>query len=235
MNDKGSNQVPPIIAASVNNHGSCVDRLIALGANVNACDSNQNTALHLAAIAGAPMALGVEGGPSVDTGGAILPEDIVVGMIRLLLYHNISPSARNSQGQTALQAAMALSNMAAVEALGGRKQHRNASDGDVLPDDGSDFCSEYSSTTGYTRESGVPAGDDDLDSYLKRNEGIGQGGTKQPTGLSKTMPSKLAASGATADTRKASNVRRVPGGVGASTGRGMSSNSSVVSDITQPR
>jgi len=97
VEEKGKNGCPAIVSAASHSHIECVETLLNMGANINSSDLNGNTSLH-----------------SV----AKLPDPTKI--IQLLLMKGIDTKLANKQGQTALQLALSIVNVPAMEAFGGR-------------------------------------------------------------------------------------------------------------------
>jgi ankyrin repeat protein len=97
LEEKGLAGSPPIVSAAAGGFLQTVDELLAFGADINAYDMNENTALHVATRLQDP-----------------------VSMIRLLLKRGANVMANNKQGHTPLKMALNLVNQAAIEVLGGR-------------------------------------------------------------------------------------------------------------------
>ena len=97
IDDKGLAGSPPLVSAAKGGFVQCVDELLQRGADINAYDHEENTALHVA---------------------TRLPDP--VPLIRLLLRSGANTRATNRAGYTPLKMALANANSIAIEALGGR-------------------------------------------------------------------------------------------------------------------
>lgn len=134
LEEKGLAGSPPIVSAAAGGFLQTVDELLALGADINAYDMNENTALHVATRLSDPVA-----------------------MIRLLLKRGANVKASNKQGHTPLKMALTLVNQAAIEVLGGRGDLEGDGEfdggnyGDLGEDDAFDRKSLASSITMVSR------------------------------------------------------------------------------------
>ena len=97
IDDKGLAGSPPLVSAASGGFVQCVDDLLQRGADINAYDHEENTALHVA---------------------TRLPDP--VPLIRLLLRAGANTRATNRAGYTPLKMALANANSVAIELLGGR-------------------------------------------------------------------------------------------------------------------
>lgn len=95
VNDGGAGGSPPIVSATGGNHYSCVELLVRLGANINSQDLQGLTALHMSSRLENPK-------PFVE----------------FLLANGADKFISNRAGQNALQLALSVLNMQAIEALG---------------------------------------------------------------------------------------------------------------------
>jgi ankyrin repeat protein len=100
VEESGLAMCPAIVAAASNCHVKCVEKLLVLGANINGCDIDGNTAVHVAAMHLKPC------DPSET--------------IRYLMMRGANTKIANKKGLTAIQVALGLLNSSAMEALGGR-------------------------------------------------------------------------------------------------------------------
>jgi ankyrin repeat protein len=118
VNEAGKGGSPPLVSAAAAGHLPCVDYLVSeLGANLAQSDMQGQSALHVAVKLVEPLPC-----------------------IHYLLRAGINSKMVNSQGLTAMQVALAISNVAALEALGGR--HLGADDGTVVNESNDSVFSE---------------------------------------------------------------------------------------------
>lgn len=107
MEDKGKSGVPPLISAIQHSQLSCAEMLLDMGADVDARDVHQDTALHAAC--------------------RLTDTELGVEALQMLLSKGAEKTCVNMKGQTPLMLAFSTTNMKAAEVLGGRPrmmQHR---------------------------------------------------------------------------------------------------------------
>jgi ankyrin repeat protein len=98
IHETGKGGSPPLVSAAAAGQVDCLAYIVSeLGANLRQCDLQGQSALHVA---------------------VRLPEPL--SCIHYLLRAGIDTKIVNNKGLTAIQVALALSNIAALEALGGR-------------------------------------------------------------------------------------------------------------------